>query len=51
MSNKSPKTRLQGRDARNGQFVPLSETKRRPSTTVRERVPNPGHGDTGRAKK
>lgn len=48
MSNKTPKTRIQGRDARTGQFIPVSETKRRPATTVRERVPNPDHGDTGR---
>jgi hypothetical protein len=46
MSN-DRKTFDAGRDARTGQFVPVEETKRRPDTTVRERVPKPGYGDTG----
>lgn len=46
-----PKSHPAGRDSKTGEFVPLSETKRRPSTTTREQVPNPGHGDTGRGKK
>ena len=33
-----------GRDSRTGQFIPLSEAKRRPSTTEIERVPIPGKG-------
>ncbi|MFA5030329.1 MAG: hypothetical protein WC495_01950 [Patescibacteria group bacterium] len=44
--NKSPKTHLEGRNARNGQFVPVKEARERPNTHVVERVPNPGHGDT-----
>lgn len=50
MSNK-PKSHLGGRDARNGQFIPVSEARRRMETAVVERVPNPGHGDTGRGRK
>lgn len=42
------KTHEVGRDARSGQFIPVEEAKRRPSTTVVERVPNPGYGDTGK---
>ncbi len=34
-------TRKIGRDAKNGQFVPLKETKRRPSTTVVETIKTP----------
>lgn len=29
-------THERGRDARNGQFIPVKETERRPSTTVKE---------------
>ena len=47
---KKPESRIGGRDARTGEFVPLEETRRRPDTTVRERIPLPGHGDTGRGK-
>lgn len=43
---KKPTSHVAGRDARTGFFIPLSETYRRPSTTVRERVPNPGYGTT-----
>ena len=49
--DKSPKTHREGRDSRNGQFIPVSEAKNRPNTAVVERVPNPGYGDTGRGKK
>lgn len=45
------KTHTGVRDTRTGQFVPKSEADRRPATTVRERVPNPGYGDTGRGKR
>jgi hypothetical protein len=43
---KSGKTTLKGRDASTGQFIPVSEARQRPSTTVIERVPKPGYGDT-----
>lgn len=46
-----PKSHVGGRDSRNGQFIPVSETHRRPDTTVRERIPNPGYGVTDRGKK
>jgi hypothetical protein len=46
-----PTTRIGGRDSRTGQFVPVKETERRPDTTQRERIPLPGHGDTGRSEK
>lgn len=49
--DKSSKTHLGGRDSRNGQFIPVSEAKSRPSTSVVERIPKPGYGDTGRGKK
>ena len=42
----SRKTFDVGRDAKTGQFIPVKEAKRRPSTTVVERVPKPGYGDT-----
>lgn len=48
---KKPKSRIGGRDARTGEFIPVKETHERPATTVRERIPLPGHGDTGRSKK
>lgn len=35
------KTRKVGRDAGNGQFIPLKEAKKRPETTVIETVPVP----------
>jgi len=40
-----------GRDSRNGQFIPVREAKRRPSTTVVERVPKSGYGDTDSKKR
>gem|GEM_PF-1706104 len=48
---KKPTTRIGGRDSGTGRFVPVKETERRPATTQRERIPLPGHGDTGRDKK
>jgi hypothetical protein len=51
MATKTPTSRIGGRDSRNGQFIPLRETERRPDTTQRERIPLPGHGDTGRHEK
>lgn len=44
-------SRVGGRDNRNGQFVPLRETKQRPGSTTREHIPLPGYGDTDRSKK
>lgn len=38
-------SRVGGRDNRSGQFVPLSETQRRPGSTTREHIPLPGYGD------
>ena len=40
------KTHRVGRDSGNGQFITIKEANKRPSKTVIERVPNPGHGDT-----
>jgi hypothetical protein len=34
-------SRQVGRDAKTGQFIPVSEARRRPSTTVVERIPKP----------
>lgn len=45
------KTTLRGRDASTGQFIPVEEARQRPATTVVERVPKPGYGDTGRSDK
>jgi len=45
-----PRTRIGERDARTGQFVPAGTARIRPSTTVRERVPLKGYGDTRRSK-
>lgn len=41
---KPPQTSLRGRDARTGHFIPVSEARERPNTTVVERVPLPGKG-------
>lgn len=43
---KQTKTFKIGRDAKTGEFIPVREAERRPSTTTIERVPKPGHGDT-----
>ncbi len=48
---KKPKTSLKGRDARTGHFMSVEEARKRPATTVVERVPLPGRGDTGSGKK
>ena len=34
-------TRKIGRDAKTGEFIPVKEAERRPSTTVIERIPVP----------
>ena len=45
------KTHKAGRDAKTGKFIPVKEAERRKATAIVERVPNSGHGDTGRNKK
>ena len=35
---------LKGRDAKTGRFIPVEDARRRPNTTVVERVPKPGKG-------
>lgn len=44
MARKDQTSTLKGRDARSGQFIPVEEARKRPSTTVVERVPLPGKG-------
>jgi hypothetical protein len=44
MSAKKPETSLKGRDAKTGHFIPVEEARKRPDTTVVERVPLPGKG-------
>jgi hypothetical protein len=39
------------RDSKNGQFVTAATAKRRPATTQKESIPNPGRGDTDARKK
>lgn len=41
---KKPATSKIGRDARTGQYIPVSEAIRRPSTTVVESRPKPKSG-------
>jgi hypothetical protein len=50
MSKKEPTSRLAGRDAKTGEFIPVNEAKRRPATTVVERLPLPGHGESNGGK-
>lgn len=38
------KTRLAGRDATSGQFIPVADARRRPGSTVVERLPVPKKG-------
>ena len=40
MANKAPPNKI-GRDARTGQYIPVREAERRPSTTVVETRPKP----------
>lgn len=35
-----------GRDAKTGRLITVKEAKSRPNTTVVERMPKPGRGDT-----
>ncbi len=47
-----PKSHIQHRDAGTGRFLTEKQSERRPpDRTLRERVPNPGYGDTGRYDK
>jgi hypothetical protein len=42
----------QYRNAKDGQFKTEKQAERmKPENVVKERVPNPGYGDTGRGKK
>lgn len=43
-----PKSHTVFRNNRTGQFVTINEADRNPKTTVKERVPAPGYGDTRR---
>lgn len=49
MSSKKPTSHLQGRSAITGQFKSVADARRQSTTSVVERVPNPGHGDTNRS--
>jgi hypothetical protein len=48
---KERKSRLGARDSKTGEFVPLKEADRRPSTTQREHIPLPGNGTEGKKSK
>lgn len=43
---KKSKTFPVGRDSKTGRFVPVEKARQRPGTTVVERIPKPGYGDT-----
>jgi hypothetical protein len=45
------KTFLIGRDARTGQLMPVKDARNRPATTVVERMPKRGNGDSAPKKK
>lgn len=47
MASKERQSRLAGRDAETGRFIPVEEARERPKTTVVERLPLPGHGTEG----
>ena len=51
MAKDNRQSRIGGRDAITGRFIRVQETHDRPRTTVRERIPRPGFGDTGRTRK
>jgi hypothetical protein len=51
MTTKKPASHTQYRNNDSGRFVPDRVGENSPRTTTRERVPNPGHGDTGRYDK
>ncbi|MFA6325190.1 MAG: hypothetical protein WCX46_03120 [Candidatus Paceibacterota bacterium] len=49
--SKGAKTFPLGRDAKTGEFIPVKEARRHPSSTTIERIPKSGYGDTGRSCK
>jgi hypothetical protein len=51
MSNNKAGSHKIGRDAGNGQFIPVKEAQRRPSTTVVETIKNPTPRSPGSKKK
>ena len=51
MSTKKPGSHQIGRDARTGEFIPVKEAQRRPSTTVVETIKRPTPSSTGGKKK
>ena len=46
MKRGGSKTTLRGRHAGTGKFMTVRQARRQPKTTVVERVPKPGYGDT-----
>jgi hypothetical protein len=48
LATKSPTSRLAGRDAGNGRFIPVEQARQQRQTAVVERLPLPGHGTSGR---
>lgn len=48
--SKDSKTFLIGRDAKTGQLMPVKDARQRPATTVVERMPKRGNGDTKKSK-
>lgn len=48
---KDRQARRGARDSVTGEFIPMEEANRRPSTTQKENIPLPGYGDTDRSKK
>ncbi len=49
--SKSSKTFPLGRDSRTGEFIPIREARRRPSTVTIERIPKAGYGDASKELK
>lgn len=49
MAKGGRQARRGARDSRTGQFITIKDADRRPSTTQKENIPLPGHGDTGRS--
>lgn len=49
--SKNSKTFLVGRSAKTGRIVPVNYAKSHPNSTVVERMPKAGHGDTNDTKK
>jgi hypothetical protein len=51
-SGSGSQSHTQYRSAKDGQFKTEKQAERmKPENVVKERVPNPGYGDTGRGKK